>query len=745
MAALTLDPPAPPPRRSVSTSCDLHPGETFTGFCAACLRDRLSGLESSAAVLGAAPGRKSTSAIRSLFSRPFAAAAASGAPSCSFAAAEAPPDLRRCKSFSCGRWGGDAFTDEPQRRSCDVRRGTTLWALFHQDDRERVRDGTAFGAFPASSSAAAAALAAEVQLHPPPQPPPHPPVCVPEEFLEEEIAVAEEEEEDSDEIIPVMEEPVLVVVDDTTSGEVIMDTEAATAGTRDVRAMRDHIDLESAQSQAAKKPPPKDLKEIAGSFWLAASVFSKKWQKWRRKQKLKKQESSSSTTTSKAAAAAMPMPSKPSTKPSFLRRNRFRGDSDHAGGRRSCDTDPRFSLDAGRMSVDDLGGGFSWDEPRASWDGYLFGVASGRAAVAPPAVFSRLPPILSALEDSPAGGGGFVERSDGQIPVEEDSQQPDANVPGGSAQTRDYYMDSSSSRRRRSLDRASSARRSVELAGPANPLAARKSVELAGPTNLLAARKSVDLAGPTTNPLAARKSVDLAGPTNPVPVQGVPIPVTTNHLNGRESPLVVGSSEFYHFHHAEDLLDHHHHRFSTSSLVDDFSSSFEAALNGNPAAKKPRRWRKAWSLWGLIHRRAAGLRRAHDASAGGDRAFSEPWQETMRARGFGFSSNGRTMMQRCNSNASARSSFSSNSGGGLGSSRRSGGCHADAKRRRGEEWCGGAAALERNRSARYSPGGNVDNGMLRFYLTPVRSASGRRTPGRGLRSQSFARTMLRLY
>uniref|UniRef100_A0A0A9MYC2 Uncharacterized protein n=1 Tax=Arundo donax TaxID=35708 RepID=A0A0A9MYC2_ARUDO len=41
--------------------------------------------------------------------------------------------------------------------------------------------------------------------------------------------------------------------------------------------------------------------------------------------------------------------------------------------------------------------------------------------------------------------------------------------------------------------------------------------------------------------------------------------------------------------------------------------------------------------------------------------------------------------------------------------------------------------------------------MLRFYLTPMRSASGRRTPGvptnggRQLRSQSFARTMLRLY
>ena len=93
--------------------------------------------------------------------------------------------------------------------------------------------------------------------------------------------------------------------------------------------------------------------------------------------------------------------------------------------------------------------------------------------------------------------------------------------------------------------------------------------------------------------------------------------------------------------------------------------------------------------------------------------------------------------------ASARSSFSSNSGG-LGSSRRS---YLDAHGKRRREEC---AALERNRSARHSPG-NADNGLLRFYLTPIRSASGRRTGvlpvkgGRQLRSQSFARTMLGLY
>jgi hypothetical protein len=433
--------------------------------------------------------------------------------------------------------------------------------------------------------------------------------------------------------------------------------------------MKDHIDLESSHPHLPKqKPPSKDLKEIAaGGFWLAASVFSKKWQKWKRK--LKKQDGAAAG--SKAAAAAMP----PQEKPSFLRRSRFRGQTGSefaaVGGRRSCDTNPRFSLDADRMSVDDVVG-VSWDEPRASWDGYLFGPGACAALSRAPPQVCRLPPILSALEDSPAG---IVERSDGCIPVDEDSQpEPefsDANVPGGSAQTRDYYMDSSS-RRRRSLDRASSARRSVELA---------------------------------------------ADPIKPVAVPVVPVP---NDCMG--SPL-VGSSEFYHFHHAEDLLDHHRHRFSTSSLVEDFSASLESAFHGPAVEKKPpRRWRKAWNLWGLIHRRATGRR--------ADAAFSE----TMRDRGW-WNSNGR--IQRCSSNASARCSFSSNSGGLGSSSRRS--WYADAqhvKRRRGEE-CG----LERNRSARYSPGQAADNGMLRFYLTPVRSANGRRAPGR----QSFARTMLRLY
>ena len=68
-------------------------------------------------------------------------------------------------------------------------------------------------------------------------------------------------------------------------------------------------------------------------------------------------------------------------------------------------------------------------------------------------------------------------------------------------------------------------------------------------------------------------------PPEPMPV---PVAAPAAIANGKESPL-MGSSEFYHFRYAEDLLDHH--RFSTSSLVEDFSASLDAAFHD--PVKKP--------------------------------------------------------------------------------------------------------------------------------------------------------------
>ncbi|KAG1337761.1 protein OCTOPUS [Cocos nucifera] len=616
--------PPPPPPRLPASSCPLHPDENVTGFCASCLRERLAGLDTSSS--SSTSARKSTSsAFKSLFCK---ASGVGGAQPTSSSFLR--PELRRCKSFSCGRGDGlfgprASAAFEPQRKSCDVRVRNTLWSLFHQDDNERDKQAVRDPSLPSSSSAAVAA-AGEIEaecgnlVFPPPSS-----VAAPVLETREED---EEEERDNVEDIKVVD-PVLVM---GTSGEI----EGEERVEAELKPMKDHIDLDSAAQ--AKKLPPKDLKEIAGSFWLAASVFSKKLQKWRRKQKLKKQ----------GKAAAMP-PEKP---PKSSRR--FRDTQSEiavdAFGRRSCDTDPRFSLDAGRMSLDDPR--FSWDEPRASWDGYLIG---GRS------VLPRLPPMLSVVEDAPAPA---VQRSDSQIPVEDD-----AVTPGGSTQTRDYYTDTSS-RRRRSFERSNSVR--------------KQEVEI----------------------------------NEPKPAS-----------NAKVSP--AGSTEFFPFH-PGSLLDRDLRDFSSNSLRDDRSESFESAYRDSckgSAAKKSKRWSKAWNIWGFIHRRGSSKGGANVV----ERSLSESWPE-LRAWGY----NGKIL--RSNSSVSSRSSFNGN--GGFGSMRRSSvEANGHGKKKR-EEF-----VLERNRSARYSPS-HFDNGLLRFYLTPMRSSSRRNGgsgKGRHMSSHSFTRRMLRLY
>ncbi|KAB8849523.1 hypothetical protein FH972_026767 [Carpinus fangiana] len=156
----------------------------------------------------------------------------------------------------------------------------------------------------------------------------------------------------------------------------------------DLKTMKDHIDLYS----QTKKPFGRDFKEIAGSFWSAASVFSKKLQKWRQKQKhkLKKRRNG-------GGSATLPV-----EKPIGRQFRETQSEiADYGFGCRSCDTDPRFSLDAGRILLDDPR--YSFNKPRASWDGYLIG-----------RTFPRMPIMVSVVEDATI----HLLRSDMQIPVE---------------------------------------------------------------------------------------------------------------------------------------------------------------------------------------------------------------------------------------------------------------------------------------------------------------------------------------
>ncbi|KAL1193145.1 Protein OCTOPUS [Cardamine amara subsp. amara] len=151
----------------------------------------------------------------------------------------------------------------------------------------------------------------------------------------------------------------------------------------ELKTMKEFIDLES-RNQQNKKNNGKDLKEMA-------SVFSRTLKKFSLKNHQKNEKN-----------------------------------PDFSLGRRSCDVDPRLSLDTARLS---------FEEPRASLDGCLIGKTT----------YPKLIPLSSVTEDVKA----LPEKISG---VKDDEEEEEEKKPGGTAQTRDYYLDS---RRRRSFDRSS--------------------------------------------------------------------------------------------------------------------------------------------------------------------------------------------------------------------------------------------------------------------------------------------------
>ncbi|KAF3503392.1 hypothetical protein F2Q69_00045879 [Brassica cretica] len=362
VAAEELAPPSQPHR--LSTSCDAHPDERFSGFCPSCLCERLSVLDHNGAPpqpssSSRKPPTISTAALKALF-KPSSGNGNGRVRGGFF------PELRRSKSFSAKNNEGFSGGLEPQRRSCDVRLREENRNLSTKEEEASVSEAV---------------------------------VEVTEEAENEE----EEEENGSHSEI----------VND--SGEII--EEKSDEIVEEEKPMKEYMDL----YPQTKKP------SLAGSFFSAASVLSKKLQKWRHKQRIKKPRGS------QVGRPQLP---------------------DYGFGRRSSDTDPRFSLDAGRFSVD-IGvedSRYSLDEPRASWDGHLIGRTTAR--VPPP------PSMLSVVENAAPP----MHRSDMQIPVVEINGESDPIIiiPGGSSQTRDYYTEAPS-RRRKSLDRSNSIKKAMEM------------------------------------------------------------------------------------------------------------------------------------------------------------------------------------------------------------------------------------------------------------------------------------------
>ncbi|PWA43555.1 hypothetical protein CTI12_AA534560 [Artemisia annua] len=236
---------------------------------------------------------------------------------------------------------------------------------------------------------------------------------------------------------------------------------------------------------------------------------------------------------------------------------------------------------------------YSFDEPRASWDGYLIG-----------RTFPRLPPMVEDMPHAPVHVP-VVPRCDMQIPVEE-VRVPDGDVPGGSIQTREYYLDSSSSKRRKSLDRSNSIRK----------MAAAVVAEL-DESKVMPVGSSNSKVSPTNEPPRVSNSNSLRDDCS-----------ETFELGFRDNGIGVG--------------------FRDNGV----GNGFRGSLGGEKKEmKKPRRWK--WKLWGLIHRRGKDDDEDRCSSVSGvGRSYSESWQDGINGINGGMN----RKVFRSNSSVSMRSS-----------------------------------------------------------------------------------------
>ncbi|XP_076947718.1 protein OCTOPUS-like [Bidens hawaiensis] len=126
----------------------------------------------------------------------------------------------------------------------------------------------------------------------------------------------------------------------------------------DLRTMKEHIEMEL------------ELQNRKKNIWEAASVFSRKLRKWRIKHKGKKQTDNINNNNNKNDRSNL----------SRFKDSQIQSEvGGYALGRRSCDAAPRVSIEDSQ---------FTYDEHRASWDGYMI------ARTIP-----RLTPMLPIVDD----------------------------------------------------------------------------------------------------------------------------------------------------------------------------------------------------------------------------------------------------------------------------------------------------------------------------------------------------------
>lgn len=402
------------------------------------------------------------------------------------------------------------------------------------------------------------------------------------------------------------------------------------------RTMKEFIDLELERKNGNSR----------FSFWEStASAFSKKLLKWKQKQQQRNNKKDSEGYVAAPGRATVETGSEIGLHGYF--------------GRRSCDTDPRLLVDNGR---------YSFDEPRASWDGYLIGKAYPRLLAPPLAI---------------------VDEKDKEKEKESEGNEEEKS-PGGSEQTRDYYGALGMQRRRRSFDKSSSGKR------------------------------------------AGFFDVDEVNGSS----------INNNNKSGisnaKVSPETVGL-----FHGAKLLVTEKELRDSNWYSIKDYRAECVASDSKNVGYvggevtekgfkfKKSLRWRNVLNMWGFMQKRNEGKCVDEERLHGGKLNAVDGLLVQKLKRVANGEANAGTVSEKLvrSYSVSARSSFqvdgSFNGVNGVEAKENGGGDKDEL-------------VLQRNRSTTYSPS-NLDNGLLRFYLTPVRSYRRSKSGRSGLKNlQSVA-------
>ncbi|KAL3616209.1 hypothetical protein CASFOL_039599 [Castilleja foliolosa] len=179
------------------------------------------------------------------------------------------------------------------------------------------------------------------------------------------------------------------------------------------KTMKEYIDLEF----QTKPNKSKDFRGIARNFLGAASVFTTRLRNWRQNNNINKIKNHKNSNNCN------------------VRKSREDHNSEIVG-RRSCDTESRFSVDAGQTP---------FEEPRASWDGYMI------ARTIP-----RLAPMFSVVENGVLGNMNKFENR--RLSVDGPTMHSIVEDESSSGVSGHSNSDSSFSMRQSSFDRSSSFR-----------------------------------------------------------------------------------------------------------------------------------------------------------------------------------------------------------------------------------------------------------------------------------------------